>query len=279
MTELQQLTRKRKRHPSSARPVLLFHVSLINLTVELRIVILNMLHDKDLVSVAWTCKKLNQFTFERCEMRKAYHWTPAVQAACRLQRVRFTSLVIDRPLSTTAAMLPDALTSLDVRQWLHQSNPFFDHHSNRVVFPSNLTTLRLGGMFNRPLITGVLPTSLTWLELGDEFNQPLLPNVLPISLVTLRLGSLFNQPLLPATLPELLTSLVLGLSFDHPLLANVLPESLTSLDIGNDFDHPLAADVLPASITFLRFGHFFNRHLLDGVLPAALTTLDVGGKF
>jgi hypothetical protein len=133
--------------------------------------------------------------------------------------------------------------------------------------PTNLTTLKLGHDFNKPL--DCLPHSLTELFFDYEFNQYI--DKLPSNLLKLRLGYRFNKPV--NFLPPNLTEIDFGKEFNQYVVH--LPQNLTKLSFGYDFNQ--CVDYLPQKLVRLRFGKKFNQQV--DRLPKNLKQLTFGKEF
>ncbi|EFA74644.1 hypothetical protein PPL_11613 [Heterostelium album PN500] len=138
---------------------------------------------------------------------------------------------------------------------------------------TNITELKFGDEFNRPLEPNSLPPNLKSLSFGLNFNQQIHIGVLPHSLLHLTFGKGFNQKLVRGTLSNSLLSLVLGNGFNEKLSKGVLPQSLMSLTMLG-YNQRLEIEDLPHNLEMLHFGSF-NRYLDSGVLPQSLRDLQL----
>jgi hypothetical protein len=143
----------------------------------------------------------------------------------------------------------------------------FDRSLEEVTWPSRLTHLTFGNIFNQPVDR--LPVFLTHLTFGYDFNQPV--DRLPVSLTHLTLGYSFNQSV--DRLPASLTHLTFGWKFNQSV--DRLPAPLTHLEFLGYFNQPV--NHLPASLTHLTFGGYFNQPV--DRLPMFLTHLAFEGCF
>ncbi len=152
----------------------------------------------------------------------------------------------------------------------------FDKPLSDYQFPTSLTSLTFGPIFNQPLAKGDLPTGLKKLTFGSHFDQKLQVGVLPGGLLDLRFGSFFHSELLPAVLPVGLTDLTFGRNFNLPLSPGVFPISLLRLTFGALFNQPLREGVFPDGLAYLDLGQMFDQPMPLGVLPNELVHLKMG---
>jgi hypothetical protein len=170
-------------------------------------------------------------------------------------------------------------SSLRLLQFLHPL-------SQPIMLPNQLTHLRLGGGFSKPIECLELPNTLRFLVL-DWINQPISQLRLPLGLTHLKLTSKIRHPIQQLQLPELLlhleienqpldslpnTLIQLAMQFDSRLQ---LPAGLTHLVIFGDCDHPIENLGLPSSLTHLRLCDDFNQPLDPHALPPNLIYLEV----
>jgi len=130
--------------------------------------------------------------------------------------------------------LPPSLTVL-------QFVKCFNFNQSLNYLPTSLTCLWLHDLYNQLIVA--LPRDLTELKLGNSYNRPL-------PLVASHSPACANDDS-SSSCPFALRSLLLGEAFNQPL---ALPSSLTKLEFRTNgaFEHRLAVSSLPIHLTSLR---------------------------
>eukprot|EP00913_Durusdinium_trenchii_P000656 g609.t1 len=155
----------------------------------------------------------------------------------------------------------------------------FDQKLEGITLPETLKSLTFGFAFNQSLRDVILPTGLERLEFGSAFIQSLEKISWPKSLKSLILGSCFNQSLEDLALPNSLESLHLGFRFNRSLEKVIWPSNLQSLTFGTCFNQPLEHVIFPSQLQSLKFGTSFNQSLVAVTFPCSLWSLAFGNEF
>ena len=81
------------------------------------------------------------------------------------------------------------------------------------------------GIFNQPLLEGVLPNNLHTLMIDNEYTQAISTKIFPENLHTLYIGKIFNT-IIKKILPPKLHTLDLGINYFKSINEEILPDSL-----------------------------------------------------